>query len=132
MIAAEDAIVDVEVTPTGIGVLEAKDGVLGHANHFLSAEYRTAETDRLALPDSFPRQQRIDALLREHRDGLTVERMKIILSDHTNAPTGICRHEEPGVDRMVTAAALIAEPAAGRLHVSRGQPCRGDWTTYAL
>ena len=132
MLAVGNAIFDVEATPTGIGVLEAQEGLLGHANHFQSAAYRTAETDRLALPDSFHRQQRIDTLLREHRDGLTVHGMKNVLSDHTGTPTAICRHEEPGGDRMSTVAALIAEPAAGRLHVSRGQPCRGDWTSYAL
>jgi isopenicillin-N N-acyltransferase-like protein len=133
MLAAGDpAIFDVEATPAGMAVLEASEGFLAHANHFLSAEFRTPETDAQSLPDSFLRQERMTALLRARAGSIDVAALKAILSDHQHHPQSICRHEGPGTGRMSTVAGLIAEPGAGRLHVARGQPCRGDWATYQL
>ncbi len=128
----EPAIFDLEATPAGFTVLEPVDGVLAHANHFLSSRFRTAETDAASLPDSFIRQEQMTRLLQERVGELTVEAVREILADHEGHPCGICRHEETDVRRMATVAGLIAEPQAGRFHVARGNPCRGDWTTYTL
>lgn len=133
MFAAGDPVIfDVEATPAGVAVLEAPEGLLAHANHFLSPEFRTPDTDAQSLPDSFLRQERMTALLRAGAGVIDVEALKAILSDHRHHPQSICRHEERGTGRMSTVAGLIAEPGAGRLHVARGQPCRGDWATYQL
>ncbi len=133
MIAAGDpAVFDVEATPAGIAVLEAGDGLLAHANHFLHPRFRTAATDAAALRDSFRRQERMEALLAALGEGAEVVDLMRVLADHEGHPCSICRHEEPGPDRMSTVAGLIAEPAAGRLHVSQGPPCAGYWTTYSL
>jgi isopenicillin-N N-acyltransferase-like protein len=131
MASGDPSIFDVEATPEGFALLEdAGAGYLAHANHFLSREYRTAETDAAALPDSFPRQERMAALLRERLGEWTADAMKQALADHQGLPSSICRHEETGARRMGTVAGLVAEPGAGRLHVSRGNPCDGDWTCY--
>lgn len=121
---------DVEVTPRDYKVLpDSGEGFLVHTNHFLGSRLRSPATDAAAMPDSFARQERMTALLRG-RERLSVEEMKLLLADHQNHPCGICRHEETDTRRMATVGALIAEPEAGRLHVSRGNPCRGDWTSY--
>ncbi len=132
--ASVPAIFDVEATPAGPALLEdsAGEGFLVHTNHFLSPCFRTAETDRAALPDSFPRLDRMTSLLQEARGKIGVDRMRTFLADHANHPCSICRHEGDGEGRMVTVGGLIAEPDAGRLHVSRGNPCRGDWSTYSV
>lgn len=130
--SGESEIFDVEATPAGIAVLEAPEGFLAHANHFLAPEFRTAETDAQSLPDSFIRQERMTALLRDQVGAINVDTMKAVLADHHHHPQSICRHEARGIGRMSTVAGLIAEPSAGRLHISRGQPCRGDWTTYRI
>lgn len=133
MLATGDpAIFDVEATPAGVAVLEAADGLLAHANHFLSPRFRTPVTDAQSLPDSFSRQARMQTLLREQPSPISVQSMREALADHHGHPSGICRHEESGEGRMVTVAGLIAEPAAGKLHVARGGPCRGDWWTYGV
>lgn len=129
---AGPAIFDVEATPAGFAVLEATDGLLAHANHFLTPSFRTEATDAQSLPDSFCRQARMEDRLRERSSPITVQSMQEALADHQGHPSSICRHEEPGEGRMVTVAALIAEPGAGRLHVSRGQPCRNDWRIYQV
>jgi isopenicillin-N N-acyltransferase like protein len=134
MLAAGDgALFDLEVTPTGTALLEdAGEGFLAHANHFLSPAFRTPETDAASLPDSFARQERMTALLRERSGALCVDAMKEILSDHHGTPHSVCRHAVEGDPPMTTVAGLIAEPGGGRLHVSRGAPCRGDWAVYSL
>jgi len=131
--SADGAIFDIEATPEGFAVLEdGGEGFLAHANHFLSPLFRTEETDRLSVPDSFARQERMAALLRNGRGGLTVTAAKAFLADHAGHPASICRHEESDGRGMSTVAGLVAEPAAGRLHVSWGPPCEGAWTCYTL
>jgi isopenicillin-N N-acyltransferase-like protein len=137
MIAAPGArggteLFDVEATPKGFAQPpDLGEGFLVHTNHFLAPRFRTAATDLAALPDSFLRLERMAALLRPD-PAITVAGLKAAVSDHHDHPCGICRHEESDTRRMATVAGLIAEPAAGRLHVSRGNPCRGDWTCYDL
>ena len=133
MAAGDPALFDVEATPVGPAVLpDSEAGFLVHANHFLSARFRTPETDAASLPDSFHRQERMTELLRSHLGRLQPGALRALLADHAQHPCSICRHEETDTRRMATVAGLIAEPAAGRLHVSRGNPCRGDWTVYSL
>jgi isopenicillin-N N-acyltransferase like protein len=126
-------IADAEVTPEGYALLgDAGQGFIVHTNHFLSARFRTAATDAASLPDSFPRYDRIAALVREAYGRITVETMRGILGDHHNHPRGICRHPADGDRTGKTVAALIAEPERGRFHVSRGNPCRNGYTTYEV
>jgi isopenicillin-N N-acyltransferase like protein len=133
MAAGDPALFDVEVTPDGPELLsESDDGFIVHANHFLTPRFRTPQTDAASLPDSFLRQERMTALLRERLGSLDVEALKALLSDHHDHPCSICRHEETDTRRMSTVAGLIAEPRAGRLHVSHGNPCRRDWTCYSV
>lgn len=133
MVATGDpGIVDLEVTPAGFAALEPEGGYLAHANHFLSSAFRTSDTDAASLPDSPRRQERMTELIREHLGRVSVETLKSALSDHAGHPSSICRHEKAGPRPMVTAAGLIAEPQSGKLHVCRGNPCRGDWSTYTL
>ncbi|MEZ4571424.1 MAG: C45 family autoproteolytic acyltransferase/hydrolase [Thermomicrobiales bacterium] len=135
----EGEILDVEATTDGPEFLDDSDkGFIAHANHFCSARHATDENHRLSVADSFPRQQRIEALLEERLGSLTVEDLQGILRDDDNHPAGICRH--PRSDNAAdgfelagqTVAALIAEPAHGRLHVSYGPPCQNPFVTYTM
>ena len=130
-------IADVELTPDGFALLEDQgEGFLAHSNHFLCGPYACAATDAACVPDSFPRLTRMRELLAGRFGRLTVEDLKRFLADHEGQPTSICRHPHDGPDhpsvsaRGRTTASLIAEPAAGRLHVSRGNPCQVAYATY--
>jgi isopenicillin-N N-acyltransferase-like protein len=132
-------IADVELTPDGPTVLEdGGAGFLVHTNHFVCAPHAGPAADAASVPDSFPRLRRMRELVADGLGRLTVEDLKRILADHDGQPTSICRHPHAGPDhpsvsaRGRTVASLIAEPAAGRLHVSRGNPCRVPYTVYAL
>jgi isopenicillin-N N-acyltransferase-like protein len=132
-------IVDVELTPAGFALLEDEgEGFLVHSNHFVCGPYACPATDAASLPDSFPRRARLRQLLAGRLGRLRVEDLEQFLADHEGQPTSICRHSHDGGDhpsisaRGRTTASLIAEPAAGRLHVARGNPCRAAYATYCL
>ena len=127
-------IADVEATPEGFGLLQpGPEGFLVHTNHFLHPDHRTEATHAAAAPDSVARLERLRALVEQRRGEITVEHVKAFLADHAGFPHGICRHAEagnPGATKSV--AGLIAEPAHGRLHVCRGNPCEGRWQSVSF
>ncbi len=132
-------IADVELTPDGFAQLgDRGEGFIAHSNHFVCGPYACPATDAASVPDSFPRLARMRALLAGRSGRLTVEDLKGFLADHEGQPTSICRHPHAGPDhpsvsaRGRTTASLIAESAAGRLHVSRGNPCQVAYATYRL
>jgi isopenicillin-N N-acyltransferase-like protein len=121
-------LADVEERPEGVAVFQDEHPHRRlHTNHYVSAEFEAFETN--SLPDSCPRLDRLRALVQEYWGGITVDRMKTILSDHHNDPGGICRH---GAGGLHTISGYIAEPAQGVLHVRRGHGCLGTWQTYVV
>ena len=78
--------------------------------------------------DSQPRLDRMNSLIRTRFGAIGVDDMKAFLSDHSGRPTSICRHD--GDSRTV--AAIIAEPAARRMHVAAGNPCESRFVTYSM
>jgi isopenicillin-N N-acyltransferase-like protein len=122
-------ILDVEATTAGPEIIRDRgDGFLAHTNHFLCSRYARKENFDRSWQDSFPRMERMTALIRSRYGSLAVEDLKRFLSDHSGRPTGICRHN--GESRTV--ASLIAEPARRRMHVAVGNPCRGAYATYSM
>lgn len=132
-------ILDVELTAEGPEILRDEGaGFLVHANHFLCGPQACAENFEKSLPDSFPRQSRMEELIREKLGQITVVDMQGMLRDHAGFPTSICRHPHAGAGDPIlpntgkTVAAIIAEPEAGKLHVARGNPCENEFVTYAM
>jgi isopenicillin-N N-acyltransferase-like protein len=130
-------ILDVELTSAGPFVIEGGGaGFIAHSNHFLCAPHACAENFDRSLPDSFPRLERLRQLIRDKFGAVTIEDVRLFLSDHAGHPVGICRHpHEDHGDTVLpntgkTVAALIAEPAQGRLHIARGNPCTNAFATY--
>jgi isopenicillin-N N-acyltransferase-like protein len=132
-------IADIELTPEGFFLTrEPADGFISHTNHFLCAPHACPGNHEASVRDSFPRLERMNKLLSGKFGSLSVRALRTFLADHEGHPTSICRHPHDGPDhpsvsaRGQTAAALIAEPAEGRLHVSRGNPCQAEFATYQL
>ena len=92
---------------------------------------RRFETEDEGLPvsDSLHRGQQLRERLEADQGRLTPQLAYAALCDHSNFPTGICRHQ--GQDAW-TASAVIVEPVKGLLHVTRGAPCQNWPRTYAL
>jgi len=132
-------IADVELTPDGFTVIEDTGaGFITHTNHFLCGLHDCPANRTASVPDSFPRLERIRTLIAAKFGSITVDDMKSFLADHEGRPTSLCRHPHDGPDhpsvsaRGRTVASLIAEPAKGLLHVSRGNPCMNGYRTYSL
>jgi len=129
---ASGRAVAIEVTDHGAGIVEAEDGILVHANHICSPglvcceDY--TEPERSA---SHARQARLRELLAAERGRLTAPLAVAALTDHANYPRSICRHAS-GLTDIRTTAALVVEPAAGLVHIVRGQVCQGWPATYSL
>ena len=136
---ADGKIADIELTPSGFEVIEdSAAGFITHTNHYLCGSNACQANFDLSVPDSFPRLARMRELVSSKLGAITVEDVKSFLADHRGHPTSICRHPHDGPDhasvsaRGKTTASIIAEPATGRFHVARGNPCRAEYVTYEL
>ncbi len=132
-------IADIELTPAGFEMVAGDPaGFLVHANHFLCGAHACAANHAASLRDSFSRQDRMAHLVGEKAGRLAVEDMKRFLADHDGFPTSLCRHPHEGPDhpsvssRGYTTGSIIAEPMRGKMHICRGNPCTGEYVTYAL
>jgi isopenicillin-N N-acyltransferase-like protein len=121
-------LVDIELTPEGMELVEADDNIVVHANHFVSPALVCKDALRQSMPDSPERHSRLLGLLCDRRGQIQVRDLQIALADHANGPASVCRHQ-PDVE---TIASIIAEPEDGRLHVSLGHPCTGSFATFQL
>ena len=122
-------IADAEATTAGPEVLRNQGaGYLAHTNHFVSQRYATAENLKRSLADSAPRLERMNELIKSRYGSIELEDLQRFLSDHSGAPTGICRHG----GGMQTAVSMISEPSRRRMHVALGNPCQHRYVTYAV
>jgi isopenicillin-N N-acyltransferase-like protein len=120
-------IADAEATTAGPEVLRNQGaGYLAHTNHFVSQRYATAENLKRSLADSAPRLERMNELIKSRYGSIELEDLQRFLSDHSGAPTGICRHG----GGMQTAVSMISEPSRRRMHVALGNPCQHRYVTY--
>ena len=111
-------------------VIEARTGLLGHANGILG-RFRDRDRSVIESPGSAPRQQRIDALLSDVREEVTVSHFKTWFRDHHDAAYSICGHTS---SRRVfpTTAAYIADLDSLELHVVIGPPCQGRFRSFRM
>ena len=126
-----------------VGVLEQLRGrqiwldggrdAIGHANMIVSPEPadRVLDCYPTRCPSAGARHHRVNAALAERRSAFDVAAGFAILSDQTDHPKSICR-ETTEVDGILTNSAIVAEPLAGRLHVTYGPPTRAAPQTVSL
>ena len=126
-----------------VGVLERLPGrqiwldggrdSIGHANMIVSPEPadRALDCYRTRCPSAGARHRRVNEALAEGRGSFDVASGFAILSDQQNHPKSICR-ETTEVDGILTNSAIVAEPLAGRLHMTYGPPTRAEPQTVSL
>jgi len=108
---------------------DVAQGTFVHCNHCLDPGLAELEVDPPA-DSTRHRQDRLTELLAENRDGIGVEDLKRMLSDHEGDELAICRHH--GSDSMSTNACIIMSPGTREIHACRGQPHVGQWTHQRL
>lgn len=134
LLVDRERLADVELTPDGYEMIEpaTRDAdYLVHTNHFRCAVLAADEQLLPRLPDSAPRCERMETLIRERHGALTVDDLKAFFADHVGYPRSICRHNAEG-SRLKSIFSVIGEPDRGRLHVSVGNPCASQYVTYEL
>jgi isopenicillin-N N-acyltransferase-like protein len=130
LLASKDGkAVNIEAHPGGADLIEPRDGLLCHANHF-------EVTPELDFLQPSPRKARLEELLRRRLGTLTVEDIKQCLCDHQNYPHAVCRHPSevdlPLERRGMTVASMIVDFQESAAHICAGPPCEGEFVRYEL
>jgi isopenicillin-N N-acyltransferase-like protein len=135
--------IDLETTPQRIGVLDPRDGVLVHGNHFASfVPDDDIVVERPAWIDSLYRVPRATEILRGARRARTPDEARgtlaTALRDHLGRPHSVCRHPDESVApelRNTTLVSSIVDLTSGTYWATLGPPCEGDyerlpWSLY--
>lgn len=125
----------IESVYDGFTDVQPEAGVLVHANHYETEQYRTADGAYLYIKDSFNRAARMRELISASYGNLTPERMMAILTDHGGHPFSICRHRDESKQSAFaseTVASVVMMPAEGRMLLALGAPCNSEYVEYRL
>lgn len=129
-------ILDFECAPDEMFHVPAANGLLVHANHWLSpaAQVKLRNTDARAFPCSYQRQVRAETLLGPKHGSITVEDVREVLLDSYGAPWSICRPPRPSAftNLSATVASLIMDPAAGTMELAMLPALIPEFTRYNL
>ncbi len=135
ILATPQGPADLEITVDDVHVLrDESQGRVVHTNHCLHPDLVPINDQFAELIQSKPRKLRIEKLFDQSDLPLSLESMKAALRDHDNHPKSICRHpnEHPTNGFWVSVFSVIIEADAGRIHISRGNPCEKPYETYNL
>lgn len=130
--SAEGYAVDFECAPDEVFPLYPQDGLLVHANHWVSPVALSKLKDAALLGDSFYRDKRVEELLQKRK--LTPDDLKAAFFDDFATPFAVCRPVLPNSagDLSATVAMIIIDSTAGTMDVAP-LPAHGrDFTRYSL
>lgn len=129
-------VLDFECAPDEPFLVEPEDGILIHANHWISpaAQVKLRNTGHRAFPCSFQRQARARALLKGKAGAITIEDIRSVLLDDYGAPWSICRPPRPSAftNLSATVASLILEPKARRMEIAMLPALGARFVSYSL
>lgn len=130
-----DAI-DLETTPGEIFWVAPEDGLLTHANHFVSPAARAKVVDRGMLTgmDTLFRDRRVRQHLARCGTRITVDDFKAAFADRFGHPRAVLRTPDPGGSNQMSATvATIIMDAAERVMWVRQAPYRNEeYVRYTL
>ena len=128
-------VVDVELAPDNLRLIDPDNGVFSHANHFDNLEMvGVSEPPNPRRHLSEFRQKRMEELLFEKRP-LDIAKIQNILKDHENEPQSLCRHRDktlPESQHTITKTAMIMDLTEKKMWVTDGQPCKAEFEEFSL
>jgi len=136
--AASGLVFDFECAPDETFMVEPRNGVLVHSNHWLSPVALTKLQERgLAdAPSSFYRELRTREALAAQAGNLTVEDVLAVMLDDFETPWSICyppRASSPtDPSTYATVATLIMRPILGEMRVAMLPALDKTFTEYTL
>ncbi len=125
----------IESVYDGYALMEPRDGVLVHANHYETEKYRKADAAYTYIPDSFKRAGRLRKLIADAHGSITPEIMMRFLADHEGLPKSVCSHVDtakPDLFASLSVASFIMLPAEDRIFISAGPPCENEYVEYRV
>ena len=132
---APRGVVNVELAPDNLRLIDPEDGVISHANHFDDPNVLgVSEPPNPRRFLSEYRQQRLLTLLYKNKP-INIPDIQNILKDHGNNPQSICRHRDdslPESQHTITKAAMIMDLEEKKLWVTDGQPCKSEFEEFCL
>ena len=128
-------VVDVELAPDNLRLIDPEDGVFSHANHFDNPNMvGVSEPPNPRRHLSEFRQKRMEELLFMKKP-LDVAVIQNILKDHENEPQSLCRHRDetlPESQHTITKTAMIMDLTEKKMWVTDGQPCKAEFEEFSI
>lgn len=127
--ATGEAFSTFEVSPRGVSVVRACDGVLTHTNHFLEPIGDAVDTALRDWPDTTARLTDIRRLAGS-AGAIGADRVKAALRSHDAGPLAVCCHDPDNpryAERQQTLASVILHLREGYLELAQGTPCAAPY-----
>jgi isopenicillin-N N-acyltransferase-like protein len=132
----EGVAIDFECAPDETFQVHPQDGLLVHANHFVSpvALGKLKDTGVAETPDSLYRDIRVRDLLQPHIGRITFDTVKDALFDEFAYPWSVCRPPRRNLSNNLSAtvAMILMEPASGLMQAAPLPSLNREFTTYRL
>ena len=118
----DGVVIDFECAPDETFRVQPENGLLVHANHFVSpiALAKLKDTGIAETPDSLYRDTRVRDLLEPKIGVITADDVKSALLDDFQSPWSVCRPVRPNLQGVETAtvAMIVMRPALGEMEVA--------------
>jgi isopenicillin-N N-acyltransferase like protein len=128
--------VDIECAPDESFLLYPENGVLVHANHWLSpvALSKLKEMGVHTTPDSLYRDRRVRAALLAQLGRLDIDALRQAFFDDWQTPFSVCRPPRPNLQGVQTAtvAMILMQPALGVMEIAPLPALNRHFTRYSL
>ncbi|MGD9830186.1 MAG: C45 family autoproteolytic acyltransferase/hydrolase [Hyphomicrobiaceae bacterium] len=128
--------IDFECAPNETFQVHPDNGLLVHANHWVSpvALSKLVDTGIASTPDSLYRDLRVRDLLAPKRGRITRDDVKTALFDDYQSPWSVCRPPRPSftTDLSATVAMVVMEPELGVMEVAMLPALNRTSTSYRL
>ncbi len=130
--------IDFECAPDEAFQVHAEDGLLVHANHFVSpvALSKLRDTGLPSSPCSIYRDLRVRELLAQHVGRIGVQHVKDALFDDFQTPYSVARPPRPSATRSdgmtASVAMVVMQPALGMMEVCPLPALNREFTLYRV
>jgi isopenicillin-N N-acyltransferase like protein len=128
--------IDFECAPDETFQVHPNQGLLVHANHFVSpvALGKLKDTGIANTPDSLYRDIRVRELLQPHLGAISFDTVKTALFDDFAYPWSVCRPPRRNLSNNLSAtvAMVLMEPASGLMEVAPLPALNRQFSTYRL
>lgn len=132
----EGVAIDFECAPDETFQVHPQNGLLVHANHFVSpvALGKLKDTGIANTPDSLYRDIRVRDLLQPHIGSITFDTVKNALFDEFAYPWSVCRPPRRNLSNNLSAsvAMVLMEPASGLMQAAPLPALNREFTEYRL